>query len=86
MLLAGNGPQAKPVPMSETQKPVHHSLATIDTPTMHPSFLPFTSYIVSETGRGSNGVTRLGATNSMSSLAFTTRNNQTDASNMAPSG
>ncbi|VVB00890.1 unnamed protein product [Arabis nemorensis] len=85
MLLAGNGPQAKPVPMSKSQKPVHHSLATIDPPTMHPSFLPFTSYIVSETGSGSNGVTRLGGSKTMSSLASTPQNDQTDASNMVPS-
>lgn len=85
MLLAGNGPQAKPVSMS-TQKPVLHSSATIDPPTMPHSFLPSASYIFSETGSGSNEVTGLGATKTMSRVAPMPQNNQTDASNMAPTG
>ncbi|KAL1200743.1 Protein TIFY 6A [Cardamine amara subsp. amara] len=76
MLLAGNEPQAKPVSMSKPQNPVHPSPTTTYPPTMSPSFVPSISYIVSETGSGSNGVT-------MASLA-STHNNQTDAFNMAP--
>lgn len=78
MLLAGNGPQAKPVSMPKPQKPVYHSPTTSYPPIMSPSFVPSISYTVSEMGSGSNGVT-------MASLA-STRNNQTDAFNMAPAG
>jgi jasmonate ZIM domain-containing protein len=84
MLLAGNGPHAKPVSQPKPQKLVHHSLPTTDPPTMPPSFLPSISYIVSETrSSGSNGVTGLGPTKTKASLA-STRNNQTAAFSMAP--